>query len=314
MNQGNPGLLKKIYRFLLYPLMFTNMTINLTLWMFLNVVLGPCMAMLWRTRRYLADATSVELTRNPDALARALQCLSEDQTMLDGGDWATHLFIVNPKGDTGLRGLQPSEAKKTELISAWASTVHLAVAPGNPGAVPPSATDWPGVRQEIMATVKEATTGNTQAMARVQAMSQIVGRDPALGLLAAINPADAIAAMRGDPAAIARLQQMQQFHEAARPKRREQGQLQSFASFHPPLAKRAKRLQKMGSHMIAPVSGGGWVLKVFMALLYAIIVPLLSVAGVLMLIVIAMLIGMNLMLLAVWLMAIHWVFVWINGR
>jgi hypothetical protein len=40
----------------------------------------------------------------------------------------------------------------------------------------------------------------------------------------------------------------------------------------------------------------------------------LSVAGVLMLIVIAMLIGMNLMLLAVWLMAIHWVFVWINGR
>ena len=36
------------------------------------------MAMLWRTRRYLADASSVELTRNPDALARALQCLSED--------------------------------------------------------------------------------------------------------------------------------------------------------------------------------------------------------------------------------------------
>ena len=34
----------------------------------------------------------------------------------------------------------------------------------------------------------------------------------------------------------------------------------------------------------------------------------------LMLIVIGMLIGMNLMLLAVWLMAIHWFFVWLNGR
>ena len=314
MNDRNAGFFKKIYRFLLYPLMFTNMTINLTLWMFLNVVLGPSMAMLWRTRRYLADATSVELTRNPDALARALQSLSEDQTMLEGGDWATHLFVINPKGDTGLRGLQPSEEKKSQLISAWASTAHLAASPGNPAAVPPSATDWPGVRQQIMATVKQATTGDAQAMARVQEMSRIVGRDPALGLLAAINPADAIAAMRGDPAAIARLQQMQQFHEAGQPNRREHGQMPSFASFHPPLAKRAKRLQKMGSHLIAPVSGGGWVLKVFMTLLYAIIVPLLTVAAGLMLIVIAMLIGMNLMLLAVWLMAIHWIFVWLNGR
>jgi len=314
MHDRNAGFLKKIYRFLLYPLMFTNMTINLTLWMFLNVVLGPSMAMLWRTRRYLADATSVELTRNPDALARALQSLSEDQTMLESGDWATHLFIVNPKGDIGLRGLQPSEEKKTQLISTWASTAHLAASPGNPGAVPSSATDWPGVRQEIMATVKQAMAGDVQAMARMQEMSRLVGCDPSLGVLTAMNPADAIAAMRGDPAAMQRLKQLQQFHQAREPKRREQGQMQSFASFHPPLAKRAKRLQRLGSHLIAPVRGGGWVLKVFMTLLYAIIVPLLTVAAGLMLIVIGMLIGMNLMLLAVWLMAIHWIFVWINGR
>jgi Zn-dependent protease with chaperone function len=70
-KQGNPGLIKKAYRLVMFPLMFTNMAIELTLWFFLNLLLGPCMAMLWRTRRYLADATSVELTRNPDALARA---------------------------------------------------------------------------------------------------------------------------------------------------------------------------------------------------------------------------------------------------
>jgi Zn-dependent protease with chaperone function len=311
-NRGNPGLLKKIYRFVLFPLMFTNMAINITLWMFLNVLLGPCMAMLWRTRRYLADATSVELTRNPDALARALQCLSEDNTAFDSGDWATHLFVINPQGDSGLRGMQPTEAKKAELVSAWASTAHLAAAPGS--AAPASACDWPGVRQEIMATVKEAMGGNVQAMARLQEMSRMAGRDPALRVLTAINPADAIAAMRGDPAAMLRIQQMKQFHEAAQPKRREQGKMQSFASFHPPLVKRAKRLQKMGSHMIAPVRAGGWVTTVFMTLLYLIIVPLLTVAAGLMLIVIAMLICMNLMLLAVWLMAIHWFFVWLNGR
>jgi hypothetical protein len=208
--------------------------------------------------------------------------------------------------------MQPSDAKKAELVSAWASTAHMAAAPGS--AAPASAGDWPGVRQEIMATVKQAMGGNVEAMARLQEMSRIAGRDPALSVLTAINPADAIAAMRGDPAAMLRIQQMKQFHEAAQPKRREQGKMQSFASFHPPLVKRAKRLQKMGSHMIAPVRAGGWVATVFMTLLYLIIVPLLTVAAGLMLIVIAMLICMNLMLLAVWLMAIHWFFVWLNGR
>ena len=128
------------------------------------------------------------------------------------------------------------------------------------------------------------------------------------------NFADIEAARRGDMAAIERLKLAQQSTPGKPAQGREPGQMQSFASFHPPLAKRAKRLQKMGSHMIAPVRAGGAVLTVFMTLLYAIIVPLLTVAGVLMLIVIGMLIGMNLMLLAVWLMAIHWIFVWMNGR
>jgi Zn-dependent protease with chaperone function len=312
-NKGNPGLLKKIYRFVLFPLMFTNMVINVTMWFFLNVLLGPSMAMLWRTRRYLADASSVELTRNPDALARALQNLSEDNTSFDSGGWATHLFVINPQGDSGLRNMQPNEAKKAELVSAWASTAHLAAAPGS--SAPASAADWLGVRQEIMATVKQAMAGDEQAMARLQEMSRLAGRDPALQVLTAINPKDAIAAMRGDPAALLRIQQMKQFHEAAQPKRRQQqAKMQSFASFHPPLVKREKRLQKMGSHLIAPVRAGGAWLKVFMTALYLIIVPLLAVAGGLMLFVIAMMIGLNLMLLGVWLMAIHWFFVWLNGR
>ncbi|HEU4414565.1 MAG TPA: M48 family metalloprotease [Candidatus Angelobacter sp.] len=309
-NRGNPGLFTKIYRFLLFPLMFTNMSMKITLWFFLNLLLGPCMALLWRTRRYLADASAVELTRNPDALARALQCLSEDHTSLDGGDWATHLFIVNPKGDSGLRGLQPSEANKTELLAAWASTAHMA-APLNPAGTP--AADWPGARQQMMATLKAASAGDEQAIARLQAISKIVGGESAMGWLSMANPADLAAARRGDPAAFARLQQMER-EKRQRPTPRQRGQLQSFVSFHPPLAKRAKRLQKMGSHLIAPKRAGGPVLAIFMTLLYLIIVPLLTVAGGLMLMVIGILIGMNLMVLTLWLTAIHWIFVWINGR
>jgi heat shock protein HtpX len=50
-----------------------------------------------RTRESLADATSVELTRNPVGLARALRKISDDQEVLEVANRATqHLYIVNP--------------------------------------------------------------------------------------------------------------------------------------------------------------------------------------------------------------------------
>ena len=328
-NKGRPGLIRKFFRLIFFPIMFTNMAIEITLWFFLNVLLGPCMAMLWRTRRYLADASSVELTRNPDALARALQRLSEDNTAMPGGEWATHLFVINPKGDSGLRGQQPSQEQMAKTIQAWASTAHImsaqdaanlydtAVAPRDAAglATPIMGNDWPSVRQEIITTVKAAAMGDPQAMARMQAMAEMMGERLPVGLGELPKFADIQATSHGDRAAIARLMQAQQARRPSQAKRGQTGlQMQSFMSFHPPLVKRAKRLQKMGSHMIAPVRAGGWVLTVFMTLLYVIIVPLLTVAAGLMLVVIAMLIGLNLMLLAVWLTAIHWFFVWLNGR
>lgn len=50
-----------------------------------------------RQREYLADATSVKLTRNPLGLISALKKLTEDAKPFDGVSRATqHLFIVNP--------------------------------------------------------------------------------------------------------------------------------------------------------------------------------------------------------------------------
>ncbi|HEV7553024.1 MAG TPA: M48 family metalloprotease [Candidatus Angelobacter sp.] len=318
-KQGNPGLIKKAYRLIMFPLMFTNMAIEITLWFFLNLLLGPCMAMLWRTRRYLADATSVELTRNPDALARALQCLSEDNTSLDGGDWATHLFVVNPKGDIGLRGQQPSQEQMAKAIQVWAATAHMMSAQdaANLYDVPVTAVaanDWPSVRQEMISTAKAAAMGDPKAAERMRAIAEMLGGRAPVGLGDLPNFADIAAARHGDKLAIARLQQARQVRQPSGQSGRLKPGMQSFVSFHPPLVKRAKRLQKMGSHMIAPVRAGGPILTIFMTLLYVIIVPLMTVAGVLMLMVIGILIGMNLMLLAVWLSVIHWIFVWLNGR
>ena len=37
------------------------------------LVLGPLLALTWRQRKYLADATAVQLTRDPNTLGSALE-------------------------------------------------------------------------------------------------------------------------------------------------------------------------------------------------------------------------------------------------
>jgi heat shock protein HtpX len=50
-----------------------------------------------RSRESLADATAVDLTRNPVGLARALRTISDDPEVLEVANRATqHLYIVNP--------------------------------------------------------------------------------------------------------------------------------------------------------------------------------------------------------------------------
>jgi heat shock protein HtpX len=50
-----------------------------------------------RQREYLADASSVEFTRNPRALLRALEHLARAESPLKNGSRGiAHLFIVNP--------------------------------------------------------------------------------------------------------------------------------------------------------------------------------------------------------------------------
>ena len=50
-----------------------------------------------REREYLADATAVEITRNPAGLERALAKIEADAEVLEAANRATqHLYFVNP--------------------------------------------------------------------------------------------------------------------------------------------------------------------------------------------------------------------------
>jgi heat shock protein HtpX len=99
-----------------------------------------------RQREYLADASSVEFTRNPRALLRALEHIAKIESLLKQGTAGTaHLFIVNPR--EGLRDdaegffanlfsthppLQKRIARLQALLgNASASTIAGAVAADN---------------------------------------------------------------------------------------------------------------------------------------------------------------------------------------
>jgi Zn-dependent protease with chaperone function len=79
--------------------------------LFTTLVLGPWLAAMWRARRRLADATAVQLTRNPGALARAVQTLEGCDVEVSGGWVVNFLFPVWPPVT------EQSAARQTEIAS-----------------------------------------------------------------------------------------------------------------------------------------------------------------------------------------------------
>src|SRR4051794_11785958 len=72
MSGGRFATLRSILLFPFIPLVLVNVLLKLVISLWTMLFLGPPLALLWRTRRYLADGSAVQLTRNPGALARGL--------------------------------------------------------------------------------------------------------------------------------------------------------------------------------------------------------------------------------------------------
>jgi heat shock protein HtpX len=95
-------------------------------------VLAPLFARLLqlsisRQREYHADATAVQLTRNPKGLADALQKISGDREVLEVANRATaHLYIVNPikkfeKRAKGLFSTHPPIEERIQILRSLES-------------------------------------------------------------------------------------------------------------------------------------------------------------------------------------------------
>ena len=85
-----------------------------------------------RKREYLADASAVELTRNPQGLISALRKLSTDDNKLVTASKATqHLYIVNPFRKLGADSLFSTHPSLESRIAALRGLATGGEAPGS---------------------------------------------------------------------------------------------------------------------------------------------------------------------------------------
>jgi len=64
-------------------------------------VLRPLVGLTWRKRKYMADAVAVRLTRDPDALASALERMGPGDSF---APWMAHLSVVSGRGRGDMLG------------------------------------------------------------------------------------------------------------------------------------------------------------------------------------------------------------------
>jgi Zn-dependent protease with chaperone function len=127
--------------YLMLPFMMASAMFNLVGFLTSLLFLSPALALLLRRRRYLADATAVQLTRQPDGLAQALAHLaSQPAAALPGGAEVGLLFVVAPRLDEGRRGrplglqfeIHPPIGKRHARLGALGALLLAPDAPARP--------------------------------------------------------------------------------------------------------------------------------------------------------------------------------------
>jgi hypothetical protein len=138
------------------PLTMGSYVVQFAVFFSSMALIGPIVAFMWRTRRHLADAMAVQLTRNPDALARALRHLATEKTVVPKGGELALLFIVWPATVSSkdavvgqFRRMHPKpHQRQRRLIALGANPVVVARPPGM----------WAGMRATLSPSRWNRTT------------------------------------------------------------------------------------------------------------------------------------------------------------
>jgi|SRR5579875_72825 len=303
------SVLRSIRNFLFFPIFLTNFAIKLSLWFFSFSILEPSMALLWRKRKYLADASAVQLTRNPDGLAEALRKLNDTRRAIPGGAWAPHLFLVNPAGSDRMDDPRANALHQQMLAQMWTSSQP---ASGSALSGPPSnLASFPSVMSDIFATSRQAIAGDPNAAARMMAFRQAAADALGKPVNDLPNLSDFAAAQNGDKASIQRLsafrKQISADSSDANSTRSADSSL-NFAGFFPSLKRRLRRLDRMGAHVELESARVKPAAVIFIAVLSLVLAPFALLALGLLLLLIGILMLASLAFLAVWMAFIHQLF------
>ncbi len=117
---GDEGRRSRVLRVVLLPVALAGGAYALACHFYSSMLVDPVLRRGWRARKRLADATAVELTRHPDALARAFVTLASHAGFPPGASWASHLFVVGPE----------AEAARSAAILRHRLTAAQGAAPG----------------------------------------------------------------------------------------------------------------------------------------------------------------------------------------
>jgi Zn-dependent protease with chaperone function len=115
---------------LLMPLMGPVLIAGFLCGMVTAFLLEPLVALAWRQRKYMADATAVQLTRNPDGLAGALDVIARSPMGIE--PWIAHMAVAPGPRDLGPFGRSavpvfPSMERRGRALVRMGA--HVAVRP-----------------------------------------------------------------------------------------------------------------------------------------------------------------------------------------
>ena len=301
------SVLRSIRNFLLFPIFLTNFAIKLSLWFFSFSMLEPSLALLWRKRKYLADACAVQLTRNADGLAEALRKLNADRGPIPGGAWASHLFLVSPGGSDRMSDPKANAEQQQTFARLWAASASASGSSDTRVSAGSSKAAGPFLMDEILRTGRAAVAGDPAALARMNAFRQAAAAELGQPVEQLPDLSDLIAAQQGDQAAVQRLVQFSGKMKAGQRPVEDSGagaeSDSNFAGFFPSLKRRLKRLDRMGAHVeLEPADRHTWIVIAALSLLLG---PFAIAIVALLLLLIAILTLASLAFMAVWMAFIH---------